>query len=368
MKEVLIKNKIIVGTILFVIIILSFLLYGYKSYNERALREVQKINLKKYEEKLLLDYNKFIDEAKEKDPQKKIIKFQDNINNQLNDVNKSLKKMENYKKIILKSDIEKDIVQKEEKLTKYRKKLEEITNNLKKVENTPEENIPGYFVLNQLLLNEKYKIDKDIQYRYNGEKVKIAFLTFDDGPTYNTEKVVKILKKNNIQGTFFVIGDRIQDYEEEFQKLLKSNNSVAMHSMTHDAVKLAKGNNLEKEIKEYDKMLHDKYNYSTNLIRVPTGSTLIDEKQEKKLEKEGYYIIDWDIDSRDWEQPNKKIVYKNVTSNLTQDIEVILFHEKDVTVEVLQDVIDKLREENYSILPMPVNNFIDYKFEDLPIS
>ena len=81
------------------------------------------------------------------------------------------------------------------------------------------------------------KINK-IQNLYN-ESEKIAYLTFDDGPSKKcTPKILDILKKNNIKATFFVIGERVNKNPEIIKRAYEEGHYIANHTYSHLAKKI----------------------------------------------------------------------------------------------------------------------------------
>ncbi|MDK0759866.1 polysaccharide deacetylase family protein [Clostridium perfringens] len=77
-----------------------------------------------------------------------------------------------------------------------------------------------------------------LQYPVRKDGKKIAYLTFDDGPsTTNTPEVLKILDKYNIKGTFFVTGNSISagDKSKELLKqIVKNGHAIGNHTYSHD--------------------------------------------------------------------------------------------------------------------------------------
>ena len=76
-------------------------------------------------------------------------------------------------------------------------------------------------------------------------KTKEVFLTFDDGPSKNSEEILKILKENDVHATFFLIGNQIAN-NPEMQQVVKDElyqgNAIANHSYSHDYKKLYPNN------------------------------------------------------------------------------------------------------------------------------
>lgn len=201
-------------------------------------------------------------------------------------------------------------------------------------------------------------------YREDGKKV--AYLTFDDGPSeHSTEKILDILKSNNIKATFFQLGSAIEyNYraEEILKRIVKEGHAIGNHGYSHDYYKLypngvvnvsvvmedfKKGNYILKEI------LGE--NFNTRLIRLPGGHSSWNgtEELDKVLKEEGIWQVDWNSLNGDAESKDlpKDELLKNLKETvLDQDIAIVLMHDTDYkkgTVEYLQTAIDYLKSEGF---------------------
>ena len=68
-------------------------------------------------------------------------------------------------------------------------------------------------------------------------KEKVVYLTFDDGPSANTEKVLDILKKENVKATFFVTGNNPK-YNHLMKRAKEEGHAIGLHTYTHDYSKV----------------------------------------------------------------------------------------------------------------------------------
>lgn len=103
---------------------------------------------------------------------------------------------------------------------------------------------------------------------------KKAYLTFDDGPTSKcTEKVLDILKEENIKATFFVVGKHVEEYPEIVKREYEEGHYIANHGYSHNNRLLYKDmENFEKEIKSTDFAISKAIgveNYSSHIFRFP---------------------------------------------------------------------------------------------------
>lgn len=114
--------------------------------------------------------------------------------------------------------------------------------------------VPGFiliFILSLLFSNmfflnnsNKFNLVKASVKSVNSKKAKTvkktkfkktAYLTFDDGPSVNTDKVLKILDKYKIKATFFVVGlNTDKAAVNRLKKILKKGHNIGLHSMTHN--------------------------------------------------------------------------------------------------------------------------------------
>ena len=111
--------------------------------------------------------------------------------------------------------------------------------------------VEGYSLVksnNNIAYNE---LDSKIREIYN-KKEKVAYLTFDDGPTKTiTPKVLDILEEEDVKATFFVIGKSVESYPEIVKRAYEEGHYIANHGYSHDNNKLYKSE--ESFINEIDR-------------------------------------------------------------------------------------------------------------------
>lgn len=182
---------------------------------------------------------------------------------------------------------------------------------------------------------------------------KVAYLTFDDGPSKYTDDIVAILNEHGIHATFFVIGNQIKGYEGSIKAASEQGNYIGLHSMTHNKKILYNSGssaNFLKEFKKVQGMVEDITGTAPWLIRAPYGSKpQIGKEFRNDIVKAGFKMWDWTIDSKDWKytgKPDK--IMQEVKRQVHRDVEVILMHEKEQTVETLPQIIQYLTDKGYA--------------------
>jgi len=192
---------------------------------------------------------------------------------------------------------------------------------------------------------------------------KVAYLTFDDGPSIYTDDLLDVLAQYQVPGIFFVLGKQLEYVPEAdliLNRMIEEGHHIALHTMTHDKDALyyseKSPNVFKEEMFELKEKIKEKTGHETNLCRAPFGKERhFKLAHHKVVEDAGLYCVDWHVDSKDWEKTNAGQVYDEVLRQLEQVEEqgeiVLLFHEYQRTVDVLPLVIELLKERGYGFLP-----------------
>lgn len=200
----------------------------------------------------------------------------------------------------------------------------------------------------------------------NDENIKRAYLTFDDGPSDNTGEILDILDANNVKATFFVVG-REEKYYDTYRDIVNRGHTLGLHSYTHDYDKIyASLDDFAEDIEELQKLLYDVTGVSCVYYRFPGGSsntvskvdmdTLIDYVNNK-----GLVYYDWNALNNDavcGSFTPQQLVDNIMKDAVSQNDVVILMHDltaRHTTVESLQQLIDELREQGFTLLPIDEN-------------
>jgi len=196
-----------------------------------------------------------------------------------------------------------------------------------------------------------------LQYAFAEEsEEKIAYITSDDGPTLNTPEILKTLDNYGAKATFFVLEERIVQYPDFIKQIHYSKNALGLHGVSHsDAIYYTPTSPLE-EMQKTKKTLKSVLGEESNLVRVPYGSGYrLTEEQAEILEENGYILWDWNVDPRD---SVGKIIPEKVMANLRRDLEkckespVILLHDRKSTAKILPHILEYLKSEGYTMLPL----------------
>jgi peptidoglycan/xylan/chitin deacetylase (PgdA/CDA1 family) len=194
----------------------------------------------------------------------------------------------------------------------------------------------------------------------NQSSGKTAYLTFDDGPSRNSEKILNILKKKQVKATFFLIGSEItKEREKIVKKEIKQGNAVGVHTFCHDQNEIYRDR--ESFFADYNKAserIRELTGTAPKLHRFPWGSnngyvsSYVDELHEK-LASMGVRSFDWNVSGEDsvGGTVTSETIFQNVKKDLSRFQEpIILLHDSaamDNTAAVLERIIDYIRSEGY---------------------
>ncbi|NGP46482.1 polysaccharide deacetylase family protein [Bacillaceae bacterium SIJ1] len=185
---------------------------------------------------------------------------------------------------------------------------------------------------------------------------KVAYLTFDDGPSAIQGKIIEVLGKYDAKATFFLLGDQVKAHPGRATRLAAEGHALGMHSMTHDKdLVYASPSSLINEMKAAQAQIKQATGSSPSILRVPYGSKPYMKKPLRDaLVNNNFNMWDWNIDSKDWALPNDpQQIIENIKTGLQHvpkgEPPVLLMHEKQVTLEILPEVITLLKEKGYTL-------------------
>lgn len=179
-------------------------------------------------------------------------------------------------------------------------------------------------------------------------------LTFDDGPSQYTPRIVDVLNKYNSKGTFFVIGSSVKSNKELIIDMIEDGHEIGNHSYNHKDLTTISKDELYKQIVGTDDLLEIYTGHRTKIMRPPYGKN--NEIMNKNIYKP---IILWSLDTRDWENKNAEVVKNNILNNV-KDGDIILMHDLyDSTAEAVEMVVPELIKRGYQLVT--VSELMEYQ-------
>ncbi len=188
---------------------------------------------------------------------------------------------------------------------------------------------------------------------------KIAYLSFDDGPSRITKEILKILEEEEIQATFFVLGSTLTEEGEEcLQMMVEQGHEIGIHTYSHNYKKIYAS--VEAYLDDFYTVYQHVYDITgvqPRIFRFPWGSINSYNKSIKdqlitEMERRGFTYYDWNVSAEDsLGNPTEYKVWKNVMKDVEKyKYPIILMHDSSmnrVTANSLEKVIKSIREKGY---------------------
>lgn len=277
---------------------------------------------------------------------------------------------DSYKAAAEKSEQENTALQ--EKLDALEKKIKELEEKLKASESEQKKLKDKNASLQQQI--DLMAAKKKTQSAAAAKPVpgKVCYLTFDDGPSKNTLKILDTLKKYKVKATFFVVGSSDLEYVDE---IYEQGHALALHCNDHTYAKVyASETAYLKDLKAISKKVEDKTGVKSMVVRFPGGSSNtvsrkhtrgLMTKLSKLLPEMGYAYFDWNVDSGDADggrQSASRITSNVLTRAKGLDKICVLMHDgadKATTAAALPAIIEGLKKQGYSfeVLTTDVTGF-----------
>lgn len=207
------------------------------------------------------------------------------------------------------------------------------------------------------------------QYGYHAKQVA---LTFDDGPDATwTPRILDVLKKFNVKGTFFMIGEVAQDNVGVMSRVYREGHEIGNHTFTHPDISEISAAQVDLQLNLTESLFGSKIGVHPLYFRPPYS---IDQEPDTndqaapvdRIQGLGYVIIGNKIDTNDWDEHPRKTPQEITDSVFLQiaDMEahpdrrgsIILMHDgggdRSATVAALPVLINALRARGYEIVPV----------------
>lgn len=190
---------------------------------------------------------------------------------------------------------------------------------------------------------------------------KVVYLTFDDGPSPNTAKVLDILKANGVHATFFVTGSHPQ-YSYLIRRAYEEGNAIAAHTFTHNYAIYSSMATYFDDLEKIQQVIEKQTGHRTPIIRFPGGSSngvfrkynsdpQFMVKLTQAVRDKGYQYVDWNLSNGDATGGRVPVgtLIKNGCVAKSSNV-CLLMHDtfgKETTVQALPTIIRYFKNNGY---------------------
>lgn len=182
---------------------------------------------------------------------------------------------------------------------------------------------------------------------------KVVAITFDDGPSKYTNEIIEYLNKEDACATFFILGNKVEIYQDTLKKAIEYGNELGNHSYNHKWLTKLDKENLLLQINKTQSIIYENLEYKPTIFRPTYGS--INNKIRNNIDLE---IILWNIDTMDWKYKSVDKITSRATKNV-KDGDIILMHDTyERTYNALMKIIPILKEQGFEFVTVSELNEI----------
>lgn len=190
--------------------------------------------------------------------------------------------------------------------------------------------------------------------RFHGPTTrKRVALTFDDGPTTLTPRVLDVLAKHDAHATFFVIGRQIAALDDVIRRALQEGHAIGNHTFNHRDVG-AGGKLAKDEIRPTTDLLSAVTGTRPCLFRPPYGS--VGPELAKEVERGGMLLIRWNVDTEDNAGATPEVIRERALAGVSPGA-IIIMHDGGPgaanTLAALPGILREIEKRGYEAVTVP---------------
>src|ERR1700754_3527370 len=176
-------------------------------------------------------------------------------------------------------------------------------------------------------------------------QVKCIALTFDDGPSPYTDRLLQILKDNNAKATFFEIGNKVAANPEGAKRVAEAGMEIGNHTWEHPNMTTIPPEDIPAQFSKASDAIEAATGQRPKLVRTAGG--LINDQVLAEAKKQGLADINWDVIPFDWANDANTQATRFMLMSQIKPNSVVLFHDTySSTVDLVEQFIPVLKENN----------------------
>ncbi|MDD4160027.1 MAG: polysaccharide deacetylase [Synergistaceae bacterium] len=189
------------------------------------------------------------------------------------------------------------------------------------------------------------------------KKKKTVYLTFDDGPSMFTEKILNILAKHKLKATFFVVGRKDPKSLELLKRIVDDGHTLAPHTYTHIYSSIyASVDSFLDDFNKIHSLIYETTGVKATIFRFPGGTVNAHNRKiyrelSAEMLRRGYIFFDWDVSAADCA---KNATETSILNNIINGVHkngrnIVLMHDtSEETLKALERVIVYLKNKKFA--------------------
>ncbi|MEG1448759.1 MAG: polysaccharide deacetylase family protein [Oscillospiraceae bacterium] len=187
-------------------------------------------------------------------------------------------------------------------------------------------------------------------YSVGTEESKISFGFNCAWESDDIDDYIELFDKYNVKCTFFILGTWAEANPDCVEKLYKSGHEIGSHGFSHKPYDKMTKEQIIDETKRSMELLESITGEMPKLIRFPSGA--YNDLSVETVKEMGYTPIQWNIDSRDWQNKTKDEIIDNISKNAEKGSIIIVHTAKQNTFDAMKELLPLLKESSVEIVPV----------------
>ena len=173
-------------------------------------------------------------------------------------------------------------------------------------------------------------------------------LTFDDGPSYVTDRVLDVLEEVGVKATFFVIGERVADHERQLRRMAACGFQIGNHTWNHKFISKMSSDELRQTLLQTNDAICGACGVTPTIMRPPGGAW--SDEALAVLGEMGLPAVFWSVDPRDWETQDAQSTINHVLSHV-EDGSIVIMHDRyEPTADAVEVIVPELVSRGIELL------------------
>lgn len=231
--------------------------------------------------------------------------------------------------------------------------LETLSDSFEPIDSFANSELSQSIIQKERQKKNKVREKKAAKQNAKDQKEHAIYLTFDDGPSKHTDKLLDTLNDYHMKATFFMLGPNMKEHPKAVKRMKDEGFGLALHGITHETQQVySEASAPSEEMQEGQEILKNITGVSSNMVRLPYGSVpYLTQDMRFRLDKKEFNVWDWDVDSRDWEFQNDQYVahtIKEIEKMEDADVSpVVLLHDQKETIKHLPELLDYVQKQGF---------------------
>jgi peptidoglycan/xylan/chitin deacetylase (PgdA/CDA1 family) len=179
--------------------------------------------------------------------------------------------------------------------------------------------------------------------------VKCVALTFDDGPSPFTDRLLQILTGNDAKATFFLIGNKVAANPAGAKRIADAGMEIGSHTWEHPNMTTIPPEDIAAQFSKAGDAIQAATGQRPTLVRTAGG--LINDRVLAEAKKQNLADINWDVIPFDWANDSNTAATRYMLMTQIKPNSVVLFHDTySSTVDLVYQFIPVLRRNGYHLV------------------